>query len=179
MRRLTMQKFYLADKEILKLQITDQQFKTYSYWCSQYNVKTLKPFINYIQTANDLLIPVEKVKHTLTELTKITVEGDALVSIEDNKAARRIEFDLPRYKSFLQSIGFLGYTSAKGWTNLQQHLKKNPEQLNKIYKFAKLDQYELYDKLDTLDNDELKAIQTTELKYPWVLTKLLKDRSIA
>ena len=86
---------------------------------------------------------------------------------------------MPRYKSFLQSIGFLGYTSAKGWTNLQQHLKKNPEQLNKIYKFAKLDQYELYDKLDTLDNDELKAIQTTELKYPWVLTKLLKDRSIA
>ena len=61
---------------------------------------------------------------------------------------------MPRYKSFLQSIGFLGYTSAKGWTNLQQHLKKNPEQLDKIYKFAKLDQYELYDKLDALDNLE-------------------------
>ena len=174
-----MQKFYLADKEILKLQITDQQLRTYNYWCGQYNVKSLKPFINYIQTANDLLIPVDKVKNILTDLSKITVEGDALVAIVDNKAARRIEFDLPRYKSFIQSIGFLGYTSAKGWTNLQQHLKKNPEQLNKIYKFAKLDQYELYDKLDTLNNDELKAIQTTELKYPWVLTKLLKDRSIA
>nr|BAR33730.1 hypothetical protein [uncultured Mediterranean phage uvMED] len=174
-----MQKFYLADKEILKLQITDQQFRTYNYWCSQYNVKSLKPFINYIQTANDLLIPVDKVKNILTDLSKITVEGDALIAIVDNKAARRIEFDLPRYKSFIQSIGFLGYTSAKGWTNLQQHLQKNPEQLNKIYKFAKLDQYELYDKLDTLNNDELKAIQTTELKYPWVLTKLLKDRSIA
>ena len=64
-----MQKFYLADKEVLKLQITDQQFKTYNYWCSQYNVKTLKPFINYVQTASDLFIPVDRVKRILTDLT--------------------------------------------------------------------------------------------------------------
>ena len=120
-----MQKFYLADKEILRLQITDQQYRAYNYWCSQYNVKTLKPFINYVQTANDLLIPVDKVKRILTDLTKIVVEADALVEIIDNKMARRIEFDLPRYKSFLKSMGFLGYSSAKGWTNLQQHLKGN------------------------------------------------------
>ena len=174
-----MQKFYLADKELIKLQITDQQFKTYNYWCSQYNVKTLKPFINYIQTANDLLIPVDKVKKILTDLTKIVVEGDALVSIEDNKAARRIEFDLPRYKSFLKSIGFLGYTSAKGWTNLQQHLKKDPEQVNKVYRFAKLDQYELYYTLNTLPDTELRAVKSTELKYPWMLSKLLKERNLA
>lgn len=174
-----MQKFYLADKEILKLQITDQQFRAYNYWCSQYNVKTLKPFINYVQTANDLLIPVDKVKRILTDLTKIVVEGDTLVEIIDNKMARRIEFDLPRYKSFLKSIGFLGYSSAKGWTNLQQHLKKDPEQINKVYRFAKLDQYELQEKLETLPDAELKTITTTELKYPWILTKLLKDRNIA
>ena len=174
-----MQKFYLADKEILKLQITDQQFRAYDYWCSQYNVKTLKPFINYVQTANDLLIPVDKVKRILTDLTKIVVEGDALVEIIDNKMARRIEFDLPRYKSFLKSIGFLGYSSAKGWTNLQQHLKKDPEQINKVYRFAKLDQYELQEKLETLPDAELKTITTAELKYPWILTKLLKDRNIA
>ena len=35
-----MQKFYIADKEILKLELPDQQFKVYNYWCSQYNVKT-------------------------------------------------------------------------------------------------------------------------------------------
>ena len=174
-----MQKFYLADKEILKLQITDQQFRAYNYWCSQYNVKTLKPFINYVQTANDLLIPVDKVKRILTDLTKIIVEGDALVEIIDNKMARRIEFDLPRYKSFLKSIGFLGYSSAKGWTNLQQHLKKDPEQINKVYRFAKLDQYELQEKLETLPDAELKTITSAELKYPWILTKLLKDRNIA
>ena len=99
-----MQKFYLADKEIIKLQISDQHFRVYNYWCSQYNVKTLKPFINYIQTASDLFIPVEKVKKILTDLCSIVVEGDALVSAEDNKTHRRIEFDLPRYKSFLKSM---------------------------------------------------------------------------
>ena len=62
MKKKIMQKFYLADKEVLKLQITDQQFKVYNYWCSQYNVKTLKPFINYVQTASDLFIPVDRVK---------------------------------------------------------------------------------------------------------------------
>jgi hypothetical protein len=174
-----MQKFYLADKEILRLQITDQQYRAYNYWCSQYNVKTLKPFINYVQTANDLLIPVDKVKRILTDLTKIVVEGDTLVEIIDNKMARRIEFDLPRYKSFLKSIGFLGYTSAKGWTNLQQHLKRDPEQINKVYRFAKLDQYELQEKLETLPDAELKTITTAELKYPWILTKLLKERKLA
>ena len=173
-----MQKFWIADKEILKLQITDQQFKTYSYWCSQYNVKTLKPFINYIQTANDLLIPVDRVKNILTDLTKINVEGDALVSIEDNKAARRIEFDLPRYKRFLNSIGFLGYSSGKGWTNIQEHLKKDPVEINKVYKFAKLDQYSLHDKLNDMSDAELRALTPTDLKYPWVLTSILKERKL-
>lgn len=173
-----MQKFYLADKEIIKLQISDQHFRVYNYWCSQYNVKTLKPFINYIQTASDLFIPVEKVKKILTDLCSIVVEGDALVSAEDNKTHRRIEFDLPRYKSFLKSMGFLGYNSAKGWTNLQQHLKKDPVQLNKIYKFPKLDQYELHDELNRLSDDELKAIMPTEVKYPWILTRVLKERNI-
>ena len=179
MKKEIMQKFYLADKEVLKLQITDQQFKTYNYWCSQYNVKTLKPFINYVQTASDLFIPVDRVKRILTDLTKIVVEGDALVSIEDNQAARRVEFDLPRYKSFLKSIGFLGYNSAKGWTNLQQHLKKDPVQINKVYRFAKLDQFELQDKLERLPEDELKAITEAELKYPWILTRVLKERKLA
>ena len=57
-----MKKFYIADKEIVKLQITAEQFRAYNYWCSQYNVKTLKPFINYIQTASDLGISVDKLK---------------------------------------------------------------------------------------------------------------------
>ena len=32
----------------------------------------------------------------------VTVEGDALVSVVDNKVHRRLEFDLPRYKTFIQ-----------------------------------------------------------------------------
>ena len=56
-----MQKFYIADKEILKLELPDQQFKVYNYWCSQYNVKTHKAFINYVQTASDLSIKVDTI----------------------------------------------------------------------------------------------------------------------
>jgi len=173
-----MQKFYIADKEITKLQITAEQFRTYSYWCSQYNVKTLKPFINYIQTASDLGISVDKVKKILTDLCTVTVEGDALVSVVDNKIHRRLEFDLPRYKRFLNSIGFLGYNSGKGWSNIQQYLKKDPVQINKIYKFAKLDQYSLHDTLNDLPDAELKALTPTDLKYPWVLTNILKERKL-
>ena len=65
----------------------------------------------------------------------VTVEGDALVSVVDNKIHRRLEFDLPDIR-FLNSIGFLGYNSGKGWSNIQQYLKKDPVQINKIYKFA-------------------------------------------
>ena len=172
-----MQKFYLADKEVIKLQISDQHFRVYNYWCAQYNVKKLKSFINYIQTASDLFIPVDKVKKILTDLCNVVVEGDALVSATNNEAHRRIDFDLPRYKSFIKSIGFLGYNSAKGWTNLQQHLQKDPVQLNKVYKFPKLDQHELFDKLNELSDDELKSITVSELRYPWVLNNVLKERN--
>tara|TARA_R100000234_G_scaffold21422_2_gene12055 strand:+ start:10459 stop:10986 length:528 start_codon:yes stop_codon:yes gene_type:complete len=173
-----MQKFYIADKEVLKLQITDTAFKAYNYWCSQYNVRTLKPFINYVQTANDLLLPVDRVKKILNDLCSVTVEGDALVSVIDNKALRRLEFDLPRYKTFIKSIGFLGYNSGKGWTNLQQHLKREPEQLNITYKFANLDQYDLYDKLFSLTDAELKQISQKEIKYPWIFTKVMKEKKL-
>ena len=136
-----MQKFYIADKEILKLQITDKQFKVYNYWCSQYNVKTHKAFINYVQTANDLLIKVDEVKNIITKLCEVSIGPDPLLAVLDNKEARRIDFDLPRYRTFLKSIGFLGYNSAKGWTNLQNYLKKDIVD-TKVYKFRNLDQYQ-------------------------------------
>ena len=79
----------------------------------------------------------------------------------------------------MKSIGFLGYNSAKGWTNIQQYLKKEPAQLNVIYKFAKLDQYELYDKLNTLSDAELKQISQKEIRYPWIFIKIMKERNLA
>ena len=105
-------------------------------------------------------------------------EGDALVSVVDNKIHRRLEFDLPRYKRFLKLNRFFGYNSGKGWSNIQQYLKKDPVQINKIYKFAKLDQYSLHDTLNDLPDAELKALTPTDLKYPWVLTNILKERKL-
>ena len=74
-----MQKFYIADKEILKLELPDQQFKVYNYWCSQYNVKTHKAFINYVQTANDLSIKVDTIKNIITKLCEVSIGPDPLL----------------------------------------------------------------------------------------------------
>ena len=57
--------------------------------------------------------------------------------------------------------------------------KKDPVQINKVYRFAKLDQFELQDTLERLPEDELKAITEAELKYPWILTRVLKERKLA
>ena len=170
-KRKIMQKFYIADKEILKLELPDQQFKVYNYWCSQYNVKTHKAFINYVQTASDLSIKVDTIKNIITKLCEVSIGPDPLLSVVDNREARRVEFDLPRYRSFLKSIGFLGYNSAKGWTNIQNYLKKDIVD-TKVYKFKNLDQYQLFDHLRDLPDEEFNKIQASDLLYPWVIKQV-------
>ena len=93
------------------------------------------------------------------------------MSIVDNREAKRVEFDLPRYRSFLKSIGFLGYNSAKGWTNIQNYLKKDIVD-TKVYKFKNLDQYQLFDHLRDLPDEEFNKIQASDLLYPWVLKQV-------
>ena len=76
------------------------------------------------------------------------------------------------FQDFLTPFFCLNKASAIGL------LQVFPVQINKIYKFAKLDQYSLHDTLNDLPDAELKALTPTDLKYPWVLTNILKERKL-
>ena len=78
---------------------------------------------------------------------------------------------MPRYRAFLKSIGFLGYNSAKVGPILQNYLKKDIVD-TKVYKFKNLDQYQLFDHLRDLPDEEFNKIQATDLLYPWVLKQV-------
>ena len=61
---------------------------------------------------------------------------------------------------------------------LNGHLKEiNTKQLKKEYIFPRLDQYELYDELIDLPTEELNKITKEQLKYPWVLKNVIKNRA--
>ena len=48
--------------------------------------------------------------------------------------------------------------------------------LKKEYLYPGLDQYELYDELIDLPEEELKKVTKDQLQYPWVLRNVIKNR---
>ena len=76
---------------------------------------------------------------------------------------------MPSHRKFLESIGFKKYSNY-GWRVLNNHLNEiNTKQLKKEYLYPGLDQYELYDELIDLPEEELKKVTKDQLQYPWVL----------
>ena len=97
-----------------------------------------------------------------------------LITIKQDKY---ISFDMPSHKKFLESIGFKKYQSA-GWRVLNGHLKEiHNKEIKKEYLYPRLDQYELYDELIDLPEEELKKITKDQLQYPWVLRNVIKNRA--
>ena len=54
------------------------------------------------------------------------------------------------------------------------HDKEQEIKINLIY--PTLDQYELQEKLEDLPTEELKKINRKQLKYPWKLDEVIKNR---
>ena len=168
-----MSKFYLTDPNINTLPLTDQQFRIYHYCCANYNVKKLQAFIRIVNIGGQFQLTKDEVQKELIELSKIKHLDLSLIKItKDNY----ISFDMPAHKKFLESIGFKKFQSA-GWRVLNGHLKEiNTKQLKKEYIFPRLDQNELYDELIDLPQEELDKITKDQLKYPWVLKNVIKNR---
>ncbi len=83
---------------------------------------------------------------------------------------------MPSHRKFLESIGFKKY-SHYGWRVLNNHLNEvHTKHLKKEYLYPGLDQYELYDELIDLPEEELKKITKDQLQYPWVLRNVIKNR---
>ena len=169
-----MSKFYLTDPNINTLPLTDLQFRIYQYLCGQYNIKKHQAFIRIVNIGGQFQLTKDEVQEELIALSKIKHLDLPLISIKEKKY---ISFDMPSHKKFLESIGFKKFSNY-GWRVLNGHLKEiNTKQLKKEYLYPRLDQYELYDKLDDLPTEELNKITKDQLQYPWVLKNVIKNRA--
>lgn len=168
-----MSKFYLTDPNINTLPLTDLQFRIYHYCCANYNVKKLQAFIRIVNIGGQFQLTKDEVQQELINLSEIKHLDLPLIKItKDNY----ISFDMPAHKKFLESIGFKKFQSA-GWRVLNGHLKAiHTKELKKEYIFPRLDQDELYDELIDLPIEELNKIKKEQLKYPWVLRNVIKNR---
>ena len=77
----------------------------------------------------------------------------------------------------LQTMGLIKKYSNYGWRVLNNHLNEvHTKHLKKEYLYPGLDQYELYDELIDLPEEELKKVTKDQLQYPWVLRNVIKNR---
>ena len=168
-----MSKFYLTDPNINILPLTDLQFRIYQYLCAQYNIKKQQAFIRIVNIGGQFQLTKDEVQKELIELSKIKHLDLPLIVIKNDKY---ISFDMPSHRKFLESIGFKKYSNY-GWRVLNNHLNEiNTKQIKKEYLYPGLDQYELYDELIDLPEEELKKITKEQLQYPWVLRNVIKNR---
>ena len=153
--------------------MTDLQFKIYHYCCANYNVKKHEAFIRIVNIGGQFQLTKDEVQKELIELSKIKHLELPLIKIKEGKF---ISFEMPSHKKFLESIGFKKYSNY-GWRVLNNHLNEiNTKQLKKEYLYPGLDQYELYDELIDLPEEELKKVTKDQLQYPWVLRNVIKNR---
>ena len=82
---------------------------------------------------------------------------------------------MPRHREFVKQIGFAKFNSSKGWKALRGCIQNVASQ--KKYKFEKLDQWELLDKLTAMSAEEFAKIKASDLAYPWMYTNAKKIRS--
>jgi len=162
-----MSNFYLSDPNlVINGNLKPLEYRIYSYCCSQFNVKKMQAFIRIVNIGGQFQKTKEEVEEILICLNKIKFYDRPLISIKDGP--EYIEFDMPAHKYFLKQIGFEKYKMSNGWRTLNGYLKQI-NQTDKVYKFPKLDQWQLLEKLQDLPLEELAKIKPGDLQYPWML----------
>ena len=126
----------------------------------------MQAFIRIVNIGGQFQKTKEEVEEILICLNKIKFYDRPLISIKDGP--EYIEFDMPAHKYFLKQIGFEKYKMSNGWRTLNGYLKQI-NQTDKVYKFPKLDQWQLLEKLQDLPLEELTKIKPGDLQYPWML----------
>ena len=81
---------------------------------------------------------------------------------------------MPRHREFIKQIGFMKFNSSKGWKVLRECITKVAT--DKIYKFPKLDMYQLQDHLAKMPDEELNKLKEEDLLYGWILKNEKKHR---
>ena len=166
-----MKSFFISDpKVITENKISNQDYRIYEYLCANFNIKKISAFVRIVDVAGHFALSQPQVKESLSNLSKIVIDGSPLITIEDGPSY--LIFDMPRHKKFLDGIGFRKHSAAAGWKNLGSYLRNNNEnKINKKYIYPNLDQYQLDDKLNNLSDEELNRIDESQVLYPWILRR--------
>lgn len=152
---------------ITNLKLTNQEYRIYQYLCSQYNIRNQEPFVRMVNVAGFFQISLDTVKELLLNISTITVSDKKLLTIKHDNTY--IIFDMPYYKSFLQSLGFKKNFTSVGYKNFDNVIKKlAAEIVDKKYLFANLDQFNLSEALRDLPDDDFQNITPNQLRFPWV-----------
>lgn len=171
---INMSKFYLADPLVLSENAIDPfDFRIYQYCCKNYDVKKFQPFIRLVNIAGCFQLSLEQVQASLSRLAKVRVNGLPLIKISDN--GKYLCFAMPRHTEFIKSLGFQRYNSSRAWKLLKEH---TAQEIKTDYLYSNLDQYELFDKLNSLPKEQLLNINEDKIMYKWVLKNVKKHRQI-
>lgn len=169
-----MSKFYLSDPLVLSENaIEAMDFRIYEYCCKNYDVKKFKAFIRLVNIAGCFQLSLEQVQASLSRLDKVRVNDLPLIKIGDN--GKYLTFDMPRHTEFIKSLGFQRYNSSRAWKLLKEH---TAQEIKTDYLYSNLDQYELFDKLNSLPKEQLLNINEEKIMYRWVLKNVKKHRNI-
>ncbi len=112
-----MHQLYISDPKIFEIQISDFDFKLYSYLCKNYDLKRLKPYVRTVDCTRYMKVPFPKIEDALQRLSLLNIDYKPLITHKDFKY-----FDMPRYKYFLESIKFTKNYPDKGYSNLKRNI---------------------------------------------------------
>ena len=169
-----MSKFYLTDPNILDAALNYQEFKIYHYLCKNYNVLKKTAYVRIVDIAGLHQLTKDEVEKILIKFSQIKVNDLPLISMTKDKY---ITFDMPSHKKFLEDVGFKKF-SNKGFQAINGHLKQvHQVEFNKVYLYPGMDQWDLTEKLESLPIEELNKIKKEQIKYPWILRNVIKNRA--
>ena len=171
-----MSNFYLTDPNIITAPLTHQEFKIYHYLCKNYNVQKHTAYVRLVDIAGLFQLQTKEVEEILIKFCQIKVNDLPLMNIKKDKYNI---YSMPSHKQFLEQIGFKQNKSYQGFKTINGYLKQVHDKEQKIkidLVYPTLDQYELQEKLEDLPTDELKKINRKQLKYPWKLDEVIKNR---
>ena len=171
-----MKNFFVSDSKVLtENKIDPQDYRIYEYFCSNFNIKKVSAYIRIVDAAGHFALSQNQIKESLSRLSQIVIDGSPLVTIEDGP--NYLIFDMPRYKRFLETIGFRKHNASVGWKNLGNYIRQSRPEAKKNYLYPKLDQHQLDDKLRTLNDEQFSKLNQTQFQYPWVFKNEKKRRT--
>ena len=113
-----MRQFYVSDPALFDIKIDAFDFKLYEYFCRNYDLKRLNPYVRMVDAADKFKVPLPKIKESLDRLSRISIDFKPLITHQDFKY-----FQMPRYKYFLEHIQFRKNYSSKGWKQTQKQVQ--------------------------------------------------------